>query len=175
MSALVIVTGSPGAGKTVLCASMAKAARRGVHVESDVFYDFVADRIPPTLPEAHEQNSSIILAALQAAQSFASNGYEVFLDGIFGPWFIPLITKELDSGLDVSYLILRVDLLTALSRVAARKTGDAPVVRQMHAAFENIGSYEQHVLDVNGLSPSQVVDRIRRLDTRGFRLTPSED
>lgn len=35
-----IVTGSPGTGKTALAAHLARAKPRGLHLPSDVFYNF---------------------------------------------------------------------------------------------------------------------------------------
>ena len=71
MGSLVIITGSPGAGKTTLAARLAKASSHGVHVQGDVFYTFLAHAIPPTLPESQEQNTAVIRATMRAAATLA--------------------------------------------------------------------------------------------------------
>ena len=149
MTGITIVTGSPGAGKTTLAQHAAKASQRGLHLPADVFYTFPAHAISPILPEAHEQNAAVIAAVSRAAAAFASRGYEVFLDGIVGPWFLPVVTAELGStGIPVEYVILRVSLEQAISRATTRtQPGAAEVVRHMHAAFENLGEYASHTLD----------------------------
>ena len=85
MGSLVTITGSPGAGKTTLAARLAKASSAGVHVHGDVFYTFLAHPIPPTQPESRDQNTAVIRASMRVAVTLAEAGYDVFLDGIFGP------------------------------------------------------------------------------------------
>jgi hypothetical protein len=36
-----------------------------------------------------------VRAAARAAGSFATDGYGVVLDGVFGPWFLPVVAREL--------------------------------------------------------------------------------
>jgi predicted kinase len=172
---LLIVTGSPGAGKTALSAYLARASARGVHLESDVFYTFLAHPISPILPESHAQNATAIRAAVRAAATFALGGYEVFLDGVFGPWFMPLIRTEL-AALRVSadFVVLRCDLERAIERAAARiqAPADAALVRHVHAALEDISPYQAHALDIAELETAAVADELSRRRARGqFRLS----
>jgi len=110
------------------------------------------------LPASHEQNTAVIRSVTRAAIGFALSGYEVYLDGIFGPWFLSVIGNALD-GFDqpVSYTILRVSLEEAIERTRAREANfDAGIVRQMHAAFENLGDYERFVLAIDSFTPEEV-------------------
>ena len=90
---IVIITGSPGTGKTTAASVIAKESSlsRSVYIHTDDFYHYLSKgEIPPYLPESNEQNKVIIEAVLSAAKSFAHNGYDVIVDGI-----IVLTTTEL--------------------------------------------------------------------------------
>ena len=170
---ITIVTGSPGAGKTTLARALAKAGPRGVHVPADLFFAFPAHPIAPTLPEAHEQNGTIIAAVTRTAAAFASGGYEVYLDGIIGPWFLPRVADELrPTGLAVDYVILRLGLMEAIQRATTRSgPGVEAIVRHMHPPFEQLGRYEAHVIDTTGLAEVEVVGQfVLRQTVAAFAL-----
>jgi len=169
MSGITIVTGSPGAGKTTLSQHVSKANPRGLHLVADVFYTFPAHAISPILPEAHEQNAAVIAAVTRAAAAFASRGYEVFLDGVVGPWFLPVVAAELAcTDIPVEYVVLRVSLERAIHRATTRShPGPEAVVRHMHAVFEKLGEYASHVLDTTHLDVEESVAEFRRRRAMG--------
>jgi len=159
MTGITIVTGSPGAGKTTLARRASEASPRGLHLLADVFYTFPAHVIAPVLPEAHEQNTAVIVAVTRAAAAFASRGYEVFLDGIVGPWFLPVVAAELQpTGIPVEYVVLQVSLEQAVHRATTRtQPGAEEVVRHVHAAFEKLGEYASHALDTTTLTVEESI------------------
>jgi predicted kinase len=171
---IVIVTGSPGAGKTTVSARLAAQSPRGVHLEGDAFYRLVAHLIAPVLPESRDQNATIIRAIMRAAAAYCAGGYDVFVDGIFGPWFLPLVAHELAATVaEVEYIVLRLDPERAVHRAGTRAAypGDAAMVRQMNDAFARVGDYEGHVLDVGARAPHEVAAEIdRRRAARAFCL-----
>jgi predicted kinase len=173
MGSLTIITGSPGAGKTTLAARLADQSPRGAHVVGDSFYTFLAHPLNPALPEAHQQNAAVITATVRAAAALAQGGYDVFLDGIFGPWFLPLILKELPvPDLDVDYVVLRVTLDEALRRVAARQgQHEENVIRQMHSAFCDLGPYERHALETTRMTTDEVAAQFTKMCAT-LRLVP---
>lgn len=143
---IVIITGSPGAGKTTVAARLAKAAPRGLHLPADVFFAFPAHPVSPYRADGHEQNTDIMIALARAAAAFSQRGYEVFLDGIFGPWFLPVITEVIYSeNIALEYVVLRAPLDITLRRVQAREGhGKDHIVRQMHAQSSDLGEYSGH-------------------------------
>jgi cytidylate kinase len=149
MSAITILTGSPGTGKTTVAALLAKAKPRGLHIPADVFYTFPAYPISPYRPAALEQNTDIIVAVTQTAATLALRGYTVTLDGIFGPWFLGVILDSLGpTDLVLSYVILQAPLEIALRRVRDRIGHEKDhVVRQLHHAFADLGPYAKHAVD----------------------------
>ena len=169
MTGITIVTGSPGAGKTTLSRHAAEAHPRGLHLVSDVFYTFPAHPISPVLPESREQNAAVIAATTRAAAAFASRGYAVFVDGIVGPWFLPVVAAELAStDVPVEYVVLRVSLAEAIRRATTRpQPGPEAVIRQMHAAFADLGAYTAHVLDTTDLSVGEAVAELARRRAAG--------
>jgi endonuclease V-like protein UPF0215 family len=115
----------------------------------------------------------VIAAATRAAAAFASRGYAVFLDGIIGPWFLPVVAAELAStGIPVEYVVLRVSLAEAIRRATTRtQPGPEAVVRQMHAAFEDLGAFASHVLDTTDLGiDDAAAEFARRRATGVFAL-----
>lgn len=69
---------------------------------------FPATPIPPHLSAAHAQNTTIISAMMRAAVAFAADGYDVFLDGILGPWFMPHVAAEVARRIQQGDLVLPV-------------------------------------------------------------------
>lgn len=85
---IVIITGSPGTGKTTTASIVAQKSDLGksVHMHTDDFYHYLKKgAIPPHLPESNEQNMVVIEAFLEAAKRFVCGGYDVIVDGIIGP------------------------------------------------------------------------------------------
>ena len=168
MASLTIVSGSPGTGKTTLCRTLAAEARPGLHLASDVFYGFPAQPIDPTRPESNAQNTTIMRALGRAAGAFVEGGYEVFLDGIVGPWFLDTLVAELPAGCHVAYVVLRAPLERTRARVREREgPGASARMRHMHEAFASLGALEEHALDASADDPAAVLARYHERRVRG--------
>ncbi len=60
---IIIVTGSPGTGKTTTAAIIAKESdfAKSVHMHTDDFYHYLSKgAIPPHLPESQEDRKSVV-------------------------------------------------------------------------------------------------------------------
>lgn len=162
MLPIVIVSGPPGSGKTTACGLLAQADPQGLHLPSDLFYGFPAHHIPPYRPQADAQNAAVIRAVCRSAASFAADGYRVYLDGIFGPWFLPLIAAQLQAArCPAAYALLDIGLDEALARVEQRSgPGQASMVRTMHDAFRAAGSLAGHRIVTAGRPAAEIADEI---------------
>ncbi|MFC9659733.1 AAA family ATPase [Nocardia sp. NPDC127606] len=175
---VIIVTGPPAAGKTTVCRLLADAASAPtVHLETDLFYRSIRTGfVLPFLPEAHRQNEVVIEAIVAAVAAYARGGYDVIVDGIVGPWFLPPFRALADhGGPTVSYVVLRPDLATTVSRAKQRvgdELKDLAAITGLHGAFSDIGDLEKYTIDTGGLDPNQTADRTRLLLATGtHRLT----
>jgi chloramphenicol 3-O-phosphotransferase len=156
--AVLLVSGCPAVGKSTIAAALARRSPRGVHVVIDRFLEFVAAPVPPILPASHEQNRVFNTAAARACAAYAAGGYDVFADGVVGPWFLPVFAGELPA---VEYVVLRADLAEVLARNRGRAGGVGDdVVRHMHAQLRELGAYERHALDTTGMRPDDAIAAI---------------
>ena len=172
---ITIVTGCPGTGKTTVAARLASASTRGLHLETDPFYGFPAHPIDPTQPESHAQNTTILRAIGRAAGAFAEGGYDVFVDGIVGPWFLPTFLTEIPAGTEVHYVVLEAPLGQALERVRQRQgSGESAKVEHMHRAFQELGEYAGCALDASRADPATLAERLAERRAAGaLRIRPA--
>lgn len=165
---VIILTGPPGAGKTTVAELIASdASVSTVHLTTDLFYRAIrTGYVLPYLPEAQRQNEVVIAAIVAAVGAYAQGGYDVVVDGIVGPWFLaPFCELVRQHRLAVSYVVLRPDLATALSRAQAR-AGDelkaADAITGLYGQFAQLTDYESHVIDTSNLDAVNTAAEVRR-------------
>jgi predicted kinase len=175
---VVIVSGPPGAGKTTVSRLLAQhsPAERSVHLHSDDYYARILKGfIAPWRAEAHHQNVAITEAVTASAASYARGGYEVIVDGVFGPWLLEPWGALSASGVDVRYVVLRADQHTTLLRAVSRRAPgaliDPEVIRTMWQKFAELGHYEAHALVSTAHTAAETATLLRRaLDAGSHRL-----
>lgn len=165
---IIVITGSPGTGKTTTSAIVAKESgmEKSVHMHTDDFYRYLSKgAIPPHLPESNEQNLIVIEAFLEAARRFARGGYDVVVDGIVGPWFLGPWLGIVQEGYEVHYIILRACKEETIERAVCRSKLDREtnigLVEAMWGQFQNLGVYESHVIDTTGCSVQDTVSMVK--------------
>lgn len=177
---VVVVTGPPGAGKSTVARLLADGTRLGVHLHTDDFWHFIRQGwIAPYLPQAHRQNEVVIDVVAGAAFGYAAGGYQVFCDGVVGPWFLgPFRAAAAARGLPLDYVVLRPDEPTTLRRATGRAGGslvDPQPIRSLYRRFTGLGDLEGHVLDSTRLTARETADTVRTgLASGTFRLVTDE-
>lgn len=166
---IVLITGSPGTGKTTVSSLAARESDRekSVHMPADDFYGYLSKgAIPPHLPGSDRQNLVVTEAFLEAAKRYARGGYDVIADGIVGPWFLDPWLNAAREGYEIHYIILRAGKQETMRRAVGRlkldRETNAVLVETMWEQFQNLGIYEGNVIDTTDLSVEDTVSAIRK-------------
>jgi len=182
MSDVLLLTGSPGAGKTTVAALVATdAARPTVHLTTDEYFRAIRTGfISPWLADAHPQNEVVVAAIVATVAVYARGGYDVVVDGIIGPWFLPPYRKAAAEGeWTMSYVVLRPDLETALDRARNRadtELKDVDAITGLYREFADLGELEPHAFDTTGLDAAQTAAQVRKAVAAGtYRLVAEVD
>ena len=88
---IVIISGACGTGKSSVSRLLAEtsAYEHAVHIHMDDFYQYIRKGyIAPWLDGSGEQKETMIESAAACAQRFSEGGYEVYVDGVIGPWYL---------------------------------------------------------------------------------------
>lgn len=167
---MVVITGSPGTGKTTIAAAVAKesAMEKSVHMHTDDFYHSLSKgAVPPHLPGAGEQNQIVIEAFLAAAKRYVRGGYDVVVDGIIGPWFLRPWLNLAQEGYKIHYIILRASKEETMRRAVGRTKLDREtntvLVETMWEQFCCLGIYEQNVIDTTEFSVQDTVSAVKKV------------
>lgn len=174
---IIVITGSPGTGKTTTAAVIAEQSdlEKSVHMHTDDFYHYLSKgAIPPHLPESSEQNLIVIEAFLEAAKRYARGGYDVIVDGIIGPWFLEPWLNLVQEHYEVYYIVLRASKEETMKRAIERSKLDEKtnieLVETMWEQFSKLGNYESHVIDTTSHSIQDTVFAIKEKVANGTAL-----
>jgi len=178
---LLLLTGSPGCGKTTVAPLVADRHEPSACLDLDWFFAKLRQGvIEPWREEAHTQNRVVLRAAAEAVATFAQGGYFTVAEGILYPFMLDLFAAACaPHGVTLNYAVLRAPIGVVQQRVQDRRVepphagalADAAVVDDLWTQFESHGVEERHRVDAGARSPDEVAEEIdRRLQAGEFRL-----
>jgi shikimate kinase len=178
-AALLLLTGSPGCGKTTVAPLVADRHEPSACLDLDWFFAKLRrGAIDPWRTEAHTQNRVVLHAAAEAAAAFAGGGYLTVADGILYPFMLDLFVAACTRyNVALHYAVLRAPIEVVQQRVQGRRSepqhaaalADAAVVEDLWAQFEREGVETRHLVDVGARSPEEIAEEIdRRLQAGEF-------
>jgi hypothetical protein len=178
---VLLLTGSPGCGKTTVAPLVADRHEPSVCLDLDWFFAKVRKGfVEPWRSEAHTQNRVILGAAAEAVAAFAEGGYFTVAEGILYPFMLDLFAESCTPhGILLNYAVLRAPIGVVQQRVRERRTepehsgalADAAVVDDLWAQFESHGVEERHRVDAGDRTPDVIAEEIgARLGAGDFRL-----
>jgi len=179
--ALLLLTGSPGCGKTTVAPLVADRHEPSACLDLDWFFAKLRQGvIEPWREDAHGQNRVVLRAAAEAVSTFAEGGYFTVAEGILYPFMLDLFAGTCaPHGITLNYAVLRAPIGVVQQRVQDRRDepphagalADAAVVDDLWAQFERHRVEERHRVDSGTRRPAEVAEEIdRRLQAGEFRL-----
>ena len=173
---LLLLTGSPGSGKTTVAPLVADRHDPSACLDLDWFFAKLRrGAVEPWRTEAHRQNRVVLGAAASAAAAYAAGGWFTVGEGIIYPFMVDLFAAACAPlEVPVHYAVLRAPISVVHQRVQDRRDdpvhegalADTDVVEDLWDQFERHGVAERHRVDVDGRGPEEVAAEIdRRLAT----------
>lgn len=176
---IVIISGACGTGKSTVSKLLAENSPypHTVRMHTDDFYGYIRKGyIEPWKDESGDQNEVVINAVTASAKQFIVGEYEVYVDGVIGPWFLAQWLELADEGYDIRYVVLRPDEESTVLRAANREQRkefplDGEAVKKMWNMFADLGEYEANAVDTTNQTVSESAELIQRLlDGGKFRI-----
>ena len=177
---LLLLTGSPGCGKSTVAPLVADDAPLSVCLDLDWFFAKVrSGALEPWQEAAHQQNRVVLSAAASAVATFTAGGYFTVADGILYPFMLDLFVSACEPlGIELNYAVLSAPLSVVLSRVQTRTIepehfgalADERVVEDLWRKFEEHDLERRHWVEVDDRSPDVIADEIYRRCMEGELL-----
>lgn len=168
---IVIISGACGTGKTSIAHLLAKNSTYpyAVHLHTDDFYQYIQKGYTAPWSDASgDQNETVIDAVVASTKKFSEGGYEVYVDGVIGPWFLAPWVKLAEEGFDIRYIVLRPDEETTISRAFERTQRDYfPLnrddIKNVWSSLSDLDKYEANVVDTTAQTIDESMVYIQKM------------
>jgi chloramphenicol 3-O-phosphotransferase len=175
---IIIISGSPGTGKTSISRKLAEKSTYAcsVHLHTDDFYGYIKKGYTaPWENGSGDQNEIVMEIIAESAEIFCKNGYDVYVDGVIGPWFIEPWIDISKKDIDVRYIVLLPDKQTTIERAFSRQKISfdlkKDIVENLWNTFSNINDYRNHIVDTTAQTIDESVIVIQEmLENGAFRM-----
>jgi chloramphenicol 3-O-phosphotransferase len=166
MPILIIITGTPGSGKTTIGNAFAEASPFGVHIQVDFFRKLVKGGYASPHhwdQEVERQYTLARKASAETAKLFLSAGFDVVLDDIVPPNVVS-IWQDLLEPFEPNFVLLEPPLEVALQRNRERTcwTVDEQVLIGLHEMFRELNIPGIVRMDSSATPVPEAVLRLRR-------------
>ncbi len=167
---LLIVTGTPGSGKSTICARLAGSIPGAVLLDADVFTDQMTSVVPP-----NEDYAVFWRSLARVAHEISQNNLSVvFFSGMLPQQLLANI-DVLDYFESLSFLCFRCDAEVLRTRFMRRAGGEVDAHR-IEAAVDRWGRFNDVLIDAaSSIKDVHVIDATRSIgvvegDVRGWIL-----
>jgi len=171
MSAITILSGPPGAGKTTIARELISLNKGAlIYIEGDDFWKFIIESGKKT---GFDNFKASMSAMLGASIAYARNDFEVLLDFSIPPWYINKASELVKKrNIPLNYVIVRPALEICANRAATRKKGViAEYNEQLTKLYRSFDELQQYIVEENEADARSVAERIKRgLEVGLFRL-----
>lgn len=176
---IILISGACGTGKTSISRILAENSdcELTAHIHTDDFYQYIRKGyLAPWQNGSGDQNETVVEAAAACAERYSAGGYEVFVDGMIGPWFLKTWIRIAESGTDVRYVVLRPGEQTTVLRAAEREQRDcfpltSETIKNIWQSMTDLGQYEANAVNTTGQTAEESAALIQKLLRKGaFRL-----
>jgi chloramphenicol 3-O-phosphotransferase len=168
---LVIISGSPNAGKSAAAEALCQRYDRMLHIDVSVLRDFLRmGRLRPWdgSPDGLRQRDLLIGSACDMARRFLDAGYGVIIDDIVTPEALDVYRAALAGCAQrAHFVVLRPPLEVLLARERERPT-EWHRAGRLEAVYERFAAWtDVTVIDPGDLAPDLVADRVMALAGEG--------